>query len=391
MGLKSLRVALAPLLFLPLATAPLEAAQHYLVTPIEGLDVTAKGLNTSGQVAGQLGANINDRQAMVWTPNGAGGGTASVVPINGTFLVSNVDSINSLGQVAGHGWHPNGSQAAFVWTPGSSNGTVTDLGDINFRGSEFIYHAAVGNAGSVVGYTFDFYGDNGFGYRSFRWKPTIPNGTTGSLSLLSGVGDGQAQAIGVNSIGQAIGSSQGQGVMWMPSNVVVGFFSHQLAAINQSGQVVGSVSSGGVTRAFLWTPNTNNGMTGAFLDLSDLSSGVLGASAADVNDVGTVVGTAGVTATVSHATVWTASDGILDLNQLLDNAAPGLTLTQATSVNNAGMILAFGRYQADAGNVSRAFLLTRVPEPVGVATLTLLGASLLRSDRRARRGHRLIS
>src|SRR6059058_199426 len=81
----------------------------------------------------------------------------------------------------------------------------------------------------------------------------------------------------------------------------------------------------------------------------------------DINDPGEVVGSSGVTpgSAGSRAFVWSAADGMRDLNALLDASGEGWTLLAATRVNATGQILVTGTH----GGVSASALLTPVPEP----------------------------
>jgi probable HAF family extracellular repeat protein len=68
-------------------------------------------------------------------------------------------------------------------------------------------------------------------------------------------------------------------------------------------------------------------------------------SALDINSKGEIVGTS--TASMSgHAFYWSAATGIKDLNDLLP-ANSGAVLTSATTINNAGWILALGAVTTD--------------------------------------------
>ena len=71
------------------------------------------------------------------------------------------------------------------------------------------------------------------------------------------------------------------------------------------------------------------------------------------------------------------SDGMRDLNTLLDPSGDGWSLLEATRVNNAGQILVTGTH----GGVYAAALLTPVPEPAGAAVLRPATVALFRRRR----------
>ena len=110
----------------------------------------------------------------------------------GGFDESNAYALNSLGQVVG--WSEGGIgaasyQHAFLWTPSVPNGTsgsMQDLGGIGgFPGTSFAY--GINSYGQVVGDS-----DNA----AFLWTPDTPNGTAGNMNrlpnLAGGTGSGRA-------------------------------------------------------------------------------------------------------------------------------------------------------------------------------------------------------
>jgi hypothetical protein len=117
------------------------------------------------------------------------------------------------------------------------------------------------------------------------------------------------------------------------------------------------------------------------LDLGALPGGVGGSTANGINSSGVVVGSSG-----GRAFVWTESEGMLDLNDLLDGmSGAGWTLQYAADINDSGWIAGAGLYDPDgpggAEAVTRAFLLRPVPEPralLVIAMATALVACLRR-------------
>jgi probable HAF family extracellular repeat protein len=104
-------------------------------------------------------------------------------------------------------------------------------------------------------------------------------------------------------------------------------------AINDAGQIVGTSTGGGLTRAFLWSEHT--GMR----DLGILPGGNFSEATA-ISKTGEVVGMSG-NARSTHAFIWTSSRGMQDLNALIPSTS-GLVLAGALGVNNAGQIIAWG-------------------------------------------------
>ena len=107
--------------------------------------------------------------------------------------------------------------------------------------------------------------------------------------------------------------------------------------INEAGQVVGSsYTAGGVSHAFITGPD---GM--GMRDLGTLGGANSGANG--INDAGQVVGYSGTAgdATIHAFITGPNGAGMMDLNSLVDLPA-GLVLEQATGINNAGQVIAFG-------------------------------------------------
>jgi probable HAF family extracellular repeat protein len=94
-----------------------------------------------------------------------------------------------------------------------------------------------------------------------------------------------------------------------------------------------------------------------------------------INAAGTVVGFADITPQVPHAFVWTATEGMRDLNDLVV-APPGFILDWALKINDQGWIVGIGHY-GPAWGTSRGFVL----RPVGIAP-TDVGAELATSGLR---------
>jgi probable HAF family extracellular repeat protein len=188
----------------------------------------ATGINSSGQVTGNLNA------AVVW--NGA---TPTYLQSIGgsTFAMG----INDSGQVAGYSYTASNAELhATVW-----NGTaVTDLGTLGAVSSQA---TAINNAGQVVGYTRTTTGGH-----AILWNGSV------ATDLETMGGNSQAKAI--NNAGQVVGSSQAIGsvahaTLWngaattdlnsflSASDVNAGWVLTSASGINDLGWVVGDATN----------------------------------------------------------------------------------------------------------------------------------------------------
>ena len=103
--------------------------------------------------------------------------------------------------------------------------------------------------------------------------------------------------------------------------------------------------------------------------LGDLFPGFAFSDARDINDLGQVVGLTSVPGE-SHAFLWTAGGGMVDLGTL-----PGDSQSAASAINEAGQVV--GRSEPASGASSRAFLWTTGG---GMVDLGTLGGSSSASD-----------
>jgi probable HAF family extracellular repeat protein len=281
------------------------------------------------------------------------------------------NDINDTGQIAGGTMF----SPAFVWNTASS--TTTQIPDVNGNDSEGIFAWGINSRGAAVGHGWNF---RLGGPRSFLWQPDTANGPTGTVvALNNGVIGTQADAI--NASGQIAGVATGVGAfVWNPTvpnsttgsmhplGLLSGYTQASPTAINDAGSIVGTAQGGGPSsRAFIWRPDSPNGTTGAMTNLGVLPTTVARASAADVNNLGAVVGTSGSGISDIRAFVWTEAEGMLDLNGLLDVSGSGWRLLQAAANNDAGQIAGWGYYDPDGPGglpeIDRAFVLTPIPEP----------------------------
>jgi probable HAF family extracellular repeat protein len=347
-------------------------AQVYKVTDLGTLSPTA--INNWGQVA----ANLNGR-AYIWTQWGRLDlGTLT----GGTF--SNAVAINDFAEIVGTADGPgtvisanpsvipnqqcSGLTQPFVWTP--MNG-MQGLGTVYFgpeqgsvRCTIPFYGTGVNALGQVVGDTTDWetyqFGflwtrTHGMSLLGTSWPPTVVNGVSNT-----------GQIVGQN--GEPGGLYIGHGTSWK-SGVTTDlgtlgngeeslFYGSSANGVNDSGQVVGWSTTapqpiGGCyselcpIHAVLWTPS------GAISDLGTLAGDTVSA-ASNINFFGQVIGcsgtklvwqgwgrTGGPIAVVGRPFIWSARDGMRDLNTLISPES-GWVLNSVAGINFWGQIVGSG-------------------------------------------------
>jgi probable HAF family extracellular repeat protein len=373
--MKTTQHVVSALLFCLGLTLSAQASGPYQLTdlgdPPGGYDWShAYDINDLGQVVGDMGDNegVLRSHAFLWTSSGGmqdlgvlPGRTRSVAwGINDAAQVVGISEPDSFEFLKGH---------AFLWT---SSGGMQDLGDL-IGGNEYSQAWDISDAGHVVGQA---------GNLAFLWSST-----NGTQNLGVSPGNTYSSAYGVNNAGQVVGNSYDEntrGFLWSSGGGMQdlgglpgGLDGSGAVDINDSGQIVGVSGAATGPRAFLWT-------NGVMQDLGDLPGGLDSSGATAINDAAQVVGASGA-ATGDRPVLWTNSEGMQDLNSLLDPSGTGWNLVRANAINNAGQIVGFG---FDPMGQGRAFLLTPIPEPSTLAmtscALVLLALYHLRRGRRRR-------
>lgn len=316
----------------------------------------ACAINAAGTVVGRGPIVYADDRSSFSPLSWSGGVSTDLGSLGGSSGIAS--AINDAGEIAG--WSEVNDSATHGFR--HSSGTMADLGVIEYNSFAF----GINNAGVIVGESV-----LGGSTRAFIYE----NGVMSDLGSLGGIG---SCAIGINGAGTVVGwSDNARGVM-RAFSCAGGVFTElgtlgdthsasSAADINEAGLIVGSseISYLGPRHAVLF-------QEGAVIDLGTLGGANSGASA--INSAGVIVGYAEAGPWDRHAFVY--CDGVMvDLDPLL--AQIGLTGgSSAADINDLGEIVGTAY---DADGQEHAFLL-RVPEPSAIALL-VSGLALLRLRR----------
>jgi probable HAF family extracellular repeat protein len=344
-------------------TAAAHAAQ-YTITDLGVIgaeNTLGWGINASGQVTGYAGSADDDSiSGFVWsptTPNGATGTLHRWSTLGGSFAWG--IGINATGQVAGlSATTDDDAEHATLWNPSTPNGSTGTLHDLDTLGGTYSQGTGINNSGQLTGYS-DLTGDEES--HAILWKPTSPGSASGTMHDLETLGGSVSFGWDINTNGHVTGDSETTGdaathaFLWKPTtpNGVSGTM-HDLetlggtdsggSGINDQGQVTGwsLTTDDEATHAFLWTPAIPGGISGMMHDLETL--GGLNSYGYNMNASGHVVGMSEVDIEVSsnsHAFLYTSAAGMVDLNTLIDPLS-GWELLDASDINDAGQITGQG-------------------------------------------------
>ena len=197
---------------------------------------------------------------------------------------------------------------------------------------------SINENGEAVGYS-----SGKTGLRPVWW--TI----NGDVRELQGLAGNSNYALDLNDSGDIVGVSGEalkKAVLWPDKGAPVslgtlpGFIGSEAVSINNQNEIVGFATGTNtdlnLSRAVLWKP-----LLQSIQELGTLPGGSE-SRARDINDSGQVVGTSS-SSQGSRAFIWTAAEGMLDLNTLF--ISPGVVVTDAVGINNTGDIVVIGHMQ----------------------------------------------
>jgi probable HAF family extracellular repeat protein len=343
----------------------------------------AHQINTLGQIAGAASYKLQYNTTVLWQPdadNGTGHVLVHLVP--GSGPPGWAYGINSLGDVVGEIATTDEGVRAFLWQPTEPNGTVGTLVKLpNLPGTQVSSASSINDAGIIVGQS---HGSNLIS-RALVWQPATANTSDFELVELDVMhSDESGNASSINNFGQIVGSVGGHAFLWQPDNGrwsafdlgdLPGGLDWSIANdINEVGQIVGESSGLAGRVPFLWTPSSPNATTGTLKALDVGRGGSRHISAVAINNASQIVGIIEqYTSSPPYRIDWSAFywdpvAGMVDLNRHLEPASgDGWNLFRAMDINDAGQIVGVGTHHGRG----RGFLLTPVPEPNGLALLSL--------------------
>jgi hypothetical protein len=323
-----------------------------------------------------------------------------------------VRAINAAGTAVGYAAGPAGGSRAVRW---DASGTVaTALGSLGPRADGYTNDQAlaINAAGMAVGYALNF-DVVGKGQFAARWDASGAATELGSLGTNSS-GLAYAMAGAINAAGTAVGSAEkydnsgtprgSRAVRWDAAGTAAtelgilgtdatGLTDGVAIAINDAGTAIGEMwkyDAAGVNkgqRAVRWDPSGT-----AATELGNLDTradGYTNSIALAINAGGIVIGYDETDTTsavhTSKAVYWEPDGAPIDLNILIDPTS-GWTLTQAQVINDTNWIAGIGNFDPDGPGGQPAYqrgFLIHLPDPGGLALLSLSGVALLRRRRPA--------
>jgi probable HAF family extracellular repeat protein len=367
------RSHLATVLCFTISTAALAAPpppRHYSITtiPLGAFDdMAVYDMNELGHVIGvrtrYKGLASAVRYGFFWSPETGTVDLGQNLPM----------ALNGHDVVVG-----NTLNGAFRWTAAQGAQTIPGVADV----------ADINNAGQILGRR------GGSGHQgvirnpdgTVRTLPVPPNTADLHLTRLTPAGDATGwlyitDPVTTNGVTLAHVWPSGGGFSNLgdlPGGNVLSFAGRMNFSRTIAGS--GSVPDGGVSngqRAVYWDQNRQIHEIGLLPGMSD-------SGAEDINNLGEIVGFSskqpdGVHA---HAFLWTGEQGMLDLNQFIDNPGNHWMLTYAEGISDSGLIAADALYD---GQAALGVLLVpdgaAAPEPA-TAVVLLAGWLALRSGRR---------
>jgi cysteine-rich repeat protein/probable HAF family extracellular repeat protein len=269
----------------------------------------------------------------------------------GTYPHGRATGLNNVGQVVGCLEGEPGESRAVVWLPTPDLGLAAGLNELGALASDTESCALdINNVGQIVGFSGDT------ATRPFLWE----GGVMLELDTPPDVGD-VAHACAVNDLGQVAGSMAFTWVdellLWLPeaayglpaglNNLTgeLGPGQHfcNAADINNSGEIVGCTRTDvwPMCYAKIWLPAPAHGLAAGFNDVGTLNAALA------INDAGRMAGENDPGPTqVSHAFAW-QNGTETDLGTL------GGEWSSATGIDSSGTVVGWAH---DLGSAERAFL-----------------------------------
>ncbi len=225
-----------------------------VIATVDQTDFTStRGISSDGAVTGEY--NIGETVAIYWLPNSpnSASGQFDQAEVGDNFYNTGY-GINAAHQLVGYAIDEQDRiSGAFLFTPTSNNGiafgTTTQL-----SGSVAV---AINNAGQVVS------NDT----QAYLFTPNTPNGTAGTTAMLGTLpGATGADGVALNDIGQVVGTSGPSAFLWSSGSGMLnlnnlldpasgnGWTLQHAVGINNLGQIVGTGLLNGVSESFLLTP-----------------------------------------------------------------------------------------------------------------------------------------
>lgn len=288
----------------------------------------ATGITNSGRVVGVSNNALGQTRAFIWR-QATGMSDVGTLPGADEALEPVVNNLGVVTAIA----HNTATtfNRGFRW---SALGGITDLGVLAAGPAASSYPRAINDAGVIAGDSWAFGSD----YHAFRWTFG-----TGIVDIHTNASN-DSTPVGVSAIGHVAGNyhidgGDWRGYFWTPGSGMVDVAPPAvrtwLTGMTSGGRVIGQVGDPFVgTRAMTWTQG------GGLVDLGTLGGAISSAQAA--NNKGQVVGGAQTGTGPVRAYVWSAREGMVDLNTRLRHAPPGIVLDFALAISDNGSIVAYG-------------------------------------------------